>query len=81
MQGANWLDYGVKKKNGSRKGSTYSPKIPVSTLDHERQIKLSPTSASRLIGPDCAYHLYSQYNPDLEEQAEETSPDSSEPPQ
>jgi len=26
------------------------------------KIKLPPKKAARLIGPDCAYHLYSTYN-------------------
>ena len=28
-----------------------------------KKVGLSRSSATRLIGPDCAYHLYSQFNP------------------
>ena len=28
-----------------------------------KKVNLARPSATRLIGPDCAYHLYSQFNP------------------
>ena len=32
-----------------------------------KKAALRRTSAARLIGPDCAYHLYSQFNPSAPE--------------
>ncbi len=31
-----------------------------------KKVALPRTSATQLIGPDCAYHLYSQFNPSEE---------------
>ncbi|MBN2010432.1 hypothetical protein JW960_13885 [candidate division KSB1 bacterium] len=44
----------------------------------EGKIKLPYKDAARLIGPDCAYHLYSQFHPEASE-SDELNPHGDQP--
>lgn len=48
--------------NRSEKAELIRLKYKYRRLIMMGKIKLPPKKAARLIGPDCAYHLYSSYN-------------------